>query len=180
MIKTLRKFRREEGFTLVELLVVMAIIAVLIAISVAGLGFAMRRSRNIARESAVANIERALSAYYADSETYPNPTNVGNVNTLAQSTLKDQLEGSWDPGPPNTEYYYATTNDILLFVICVNQETNTANNYDYYCTGPGMGQIGSTSSEANYDNVPLSGVTQMISNKWCGDDTWVGISASCP
>ena len=130
--------KKEAGFTLVELLVVMAIMAVLIGISVAGLGFAMRRSRNIARSAAMSNLDKALASHYADEQQYPAQ---GNLDSLVSNALNDYLEGTWDPGAPNSVYCYRTGNTNTIYAVCVSQEDNAADN-SFVCLGPGVGKSG--------------------------------------
>ncbi len=60
-----------KGFTLVELMVVMAIIAFLSVGAYAGLTFALRQGRDTQRRNIVNQIQTALTAYYADFQTYP-------------------------------------------------------------------------------------------------------------
>ena len=131
-----------RGFTLVELLIVMAILAVLIGISVAGIGYALRQSRNIARKSAMANLDRALQAYYSDELQYPDTGLIGgnSFNDLITDTnfLFEYLEGSWE-APPNSKFIYRTDADGYFFVVCSRME-ESAGNYHYLCEGPGIGQ----------------------------------------
>lgn len=133
-----------------ELLVVMAILAVLIGLSVAGLGYAMRRSRNIARESAISNIENALTSYYDANQKYPaNGTQVAwgqGTTALIVTTvppagvLKDYLEGAWDQGPANSQYWYRADAAGLLYTVCVSQE-KTPSGTEFHCVGTGLGQL---------------------------------------
>ncbi len=161
------KHNYQRGFTLVELLVVMAIMAVLIGISVAGLGFAMRRSRNIARASALDNMEKALVANYSDSEVYPRAgTDIANMEELI-TYLNEYFEGSWDAGPPNTTYKYCSADSGTLYVICVSQE-DSEGDQDFFCQGPGMGKIGNTTSDFEYEEIPSC--ANSITGEWNGDD----------
>ncbi len=60
-----------RGFTLTELLVVVAIIVLLISIVVPNLAGRLTRARMNAAEDQIAEIEAALAAYHADFGTYP-------------------------------------------------------------------------------------------------------------
>ncbi len=72
-----RPFRRrmrqhnKKGFTLVELLVVIGIIAVLTSIAVIALGSARRKARDAKRVADVKAIQNALELYYQESNGYP-------------------------------------------------------------------------------------------------------------
>lgn len=141
----MKKSSSSRGFTLVELLVVMAIMAVLIGISVAGLGYAMRRSRNISRQSAMANLDRALEAYYSDNQNYPLETEAGTLTDLidGEDWLFPYLEGSWE-APGNTQVFYHSEqsgSNASGYVVCVSQE-ESGGDISYVCSGPSIGQDG--------------------------------------
>lgn len=127
-----------RGFTLVELLVVMAIMSVLIGISVAGLGYAMRRSRNIARQAAVTNLDRALESYYSDQQQYPDNTTAPTITSLVAAgtgLLDVYLEGSWDVPVKTCVVYYSL--DGVRYVTGASQEDARGDN-DMYWAGPGL------------------------------------------
>lgn len=157
---------KSEGFTLVEVLVVIVIVAVLGGIAAAGLGYAMRRSRNLARQAAANNLDKAFAAYYADNQGYPAEA---GVDTLADGDLKQYLEGSWDQGPTNSEYYYMVDTNVppLLYAVCYNQERAGDNHYDYQCVGPGVGQTDFPDKDASNEDgdcVDCGGICR----KWDG------------
>lgn len=70
-----------KGFTLVELMVAMAIVAVLIGLSVFGIGTAQRVLRDNQRRDAVNDIAVLLNAYYAERQEYPSRINIAAGGT---------------------------------------------------------------------------------------------------
>jgi len=76
--------RNNKGFTLVELLVTMAIIAVILGMTVFGISLAQRASRDAQRRNTVDDINLGIQSYYELYNTYP-PTNqlVFSANSLS-------------------------------------------------------------------------------------------------
>ena len=73
--------RRNSGFTILELLIVIAIIAILMALLLPALVAAKKRSREVGCAACVKNMKTALENYYADwGGIYPiKPGGDGNV-----------------------------------------------------------------------------------------------------
>jgi type IV pilus assembly protein PilA len=62
--------RNEKGFTLIELMIVIAIIGILAAIAIPQFSAYRKRAFNAAAESDVRNMATAEEAYYVDWQTY--------------------------------------------------------------------------------------------------------------
>jgi type IV pilus assembly protein PilA len=60
-----------SGFTLVELLIVIAIIGILAAIAIPQFTSYRQKSYNSAAQSDLRNVKTNLAAYYADYQHYP-------------------------------------------------------------------------------------------------------------
>ena len=65
---------RKHGFTIVELLIVIVIIAILATISIIGYNGIQKRTRDTTRDAAVTTITKALEMYHIDNGGYPNCT----------------------------------------------------------------------------------------------------------
>ena len=71
----LTKFRKkEEGFTLIELMIVIAIIGILAAIAIPQFTAYRQRGFNAAAMSDLRNAATAQEAFYTDSQTYTGTT----------------------------------------------------------------------------------------------------------
>jgi prepilin-type N-terminal cleavage/methylation domain-containing protein len=69
-------FKTESAFTLLELLVTIAIIAILIALGTVSYSAAQKKSRDARRRSDIKEIQNALESFYAlqDPNNYPGDT----------------------------------------------------------------------------------------------------------
>jgi general secretion pathway protein G len=85
---------KSRGFTLMELLVVMAIITILAGMAVGGAQMARKRGAVTKTKSAIAALEAAVDMYELDIGEYP-PS--GNVN-LVQMLSDDSSSPDWN-GP---------------------------------------------------------------------------------
>ncbi|MBI4101044.1 prepilin-type N-terminal cleavage/methylation domain-containing protein [Candidatus Microgenomates bacterium] len=64
----------ERGFTIVELLVVIVVIAILVALTLPNLFGLQRRARDDDRKNDLKNLQSALETYYNDNNSYVDST----------------------------------------------------------------------------------------------------------
>lgn len=117
--------RRNSGFTLVELLVVIAVIAVLAAVVIPRFGDSLRVSTEGYTKGSLGTIRKALNVYYGDMEgQYPD-----DIPTLTQSArylrriAPARLPGYHDDS--NTVLNAAASDDVGGWVY--NNVMNSAN-----------------------------------------------------
>jgi type IV pilus assembly protein PilA len=76
-----KMMRKNEGFTLIELMIVIAIIGILAAIAIPQFSAYRTRSYNAAAEADLRNAATAQEAYYVDNQRYLNdPTSLIGSN----------------------------------------------------------------------------------------------------
>jgi prepilin-type N-terminal cleavage/methylation domain-containing protein len=73
---------KKSGFTLVELLIVIAIIGILASIGLSSFNSSQMKSRDAKRKSDFQQIANALELYYNDKGQYPAPVNDANGNFM--------------------------------------------------------------------------------------------------
>ena len=69
-MRNMKTMDRRGGFTLIELMIVVAIIGVLASIAIPKFAGLMRKSQEGATKGALGTVRSALSIYYADNEGY--------------------------------------------------------------------------------------------------------------
>ena len=72
MLLTINKMKDQKGFTLIELMLVIAIIGILAAIAIPQFEFYRKRTYNSVAESDLKSACTAQEAYYVDNLTYTN------------------------------------------------------------------------------------------------------------
>ncbi len=146
----------EQGFTLVELLVVMVIIAILATLIVGGFRSSQMRGRDAQRKQDLRQIANALEMFYADYGRYPpasgtqiaacsyNPgTGVGASCSWGSGTMSDSKTTymrtvSKDPVSAQN-YVYRVSSDGKQFQLFARLEnTEDKNCINSNCVNPGI------------------------------------------
>jgi len=70
--------RRRSGFTLLELLIVIAIIGILVAIGTASYASAQKRARDTRRQGDMKAIQNAFEQFYSQNGTYPSSCSISS------------------------------------------------------------------------------------------------------
>jgi type IV pilus assembly protein PilA len=90
----LQNGREEEGFTLIELMVVVLIIAILIAIAIPTFLGARTRAQDRAAQSSLRNTLAAAKTIYTDSETYASATTTALISAEPSLTFQTAASAS--------------------------------------------------------------------------------------
>lgn len=125
--------KKLQGFTLVELLAAMAIIAILIGLAGFGISIALRNSRDTERKNVLNSMQVTINDYYTRKSAYPtsaaksgtdiilkeNTLTVGDaVPTKGHTVPFNPADGKSTTG--GTIYRYGTTSTGYL--LCVKLE----------------------------------------------------------
>ena len=118
---------RDKGFTLIELMIVIAIIGILAAIAIPQFSAYRKRSYNSAAQSDVRNIATAQEAYYVDESGY----------TSTYTSLTGASYGYYQSGSVTVGVDGSTSNYTITGYHSSGDKT-------YSLSGPG-GTVGTTS-----------------------------------
>lgn len=134
---------RSSGFTIVELLIVIVVIAILAAITIVAYNGIQARARDSQRKNAVATIQKALELYHTDNGGYPTCTGTtyfaGNTRSSCSTAdvnfvnmLSPKYLNKVPSDPTNAGDYY-------FFYICGSKKTSdvtySASSDDNYVLG---------------------------------------------
>jgi prepilin-type N-terminal cleavage/methylation domain-containing protein len=100
----------KKGFTLLELLISISIIAVITVIGIVSYSSINRRSRDVKRKSDIEQIKSALEMFRSDNKYYPN---VGNGSWTSADNLSSNLADTYMSATPSSSYYFKTKNQQI-------------------------------------------------------------------
>lgn len=95
--------KRNQGFTIIELLIVIVVIGILALLVITTYSGIQAKSRNAQRQSDIKNLQTALEGYFQDKGYYPTRANL-NDSTWLEANLKGlDTEALVDPSNPNSK-----------------------------------------------------------------------------
>ena len=127
------RLRSERGFTLIEMLIVIAVIAILAGIVITGVSGIQASARDTKRMGELRGVQTTLEGYFAKCGHYPNGQVCGTLGTGAAeitpwSTLQATLGGRipQDPLPSLRTYEYGYTSGGLGYILKATLENDNA------------------------------------------------------
>lgn len=165
MIQMLRKRldKKEEGFTLIELMVVVLIIAILLAIAIPTFLGARSRAQNRSAQSNLRNALTAEKTAYTDAQTYSSdPTALGSI----EPSLSFLSTGTPAKGSNQVLVVLADT----AATVCV--EAQSASGKTYWIGDDGSGTF--YSSNAASTDCSKTSMTTSGSTTWYSTTTGAG------
>jgi len=118
-----------QGFTLIEILIVVAIIAILASVVLVGLGPTQRAGRDARRISDLRNVQNGLELFYNRCGYYPGTLNCGAATPQLGAAINSNASWLF-----MTAALQGTTS---IGVSQVPDDPNTANHYQYGSGGTG-------------------------------------------
>lgn len=141
--KTVVNNQNKRGFTLMEILVVISLLAILATIVVNSYLSTLKKGRDSRRKQDIEQIARALELYYADNNVYPDSLVWGEplVNTTVVPTKMYMKRLPEDPAKTTSlNYVYQTddTGSYYQLYVCLENDQDVAY-LDYTAVNCGVG-----------------------------------------
>lgn len=106
--------KSNRGFTIVELLIVIVVIAILAAITMVAYNGVQNRARTVEAQANAKEVIAKADVYAADHEsTYPTVAELEGVAAPDTAALSEKIEGLLDTVAPTS-----TTKSVLQMVTC--------------------------------------------------------------
>lgn len=148
--------KNAKGFSLVELLVVITIIAILSVVAYTAVGGQTIKAKDSKRKQDIATIQKALELYFAENAGYPA--------ALTDFTAKQLSQLPKDPGSAGVDYIYVRSGVSYELAATLEGDGDIAN-YEAYVVGNSDSPLIMTDS---------TGVTSFFNNSGALDDCSLG------
>lgn len=130
---------RSRGFTLVELLISISIVAILAVLGLTGYSYFLKSARDAKRQSDLKLIQSALEAYHADHIYYPASITFGEQLADGSKTYLTKIPSDPKEGQ---QYIYSpkpagcTGTGCMDYCLYAKLETSTTDQYEVNCSSP--------------------------------------------
>jgi prepilin-type N-terminal cleavage/methylation domain-containing protein len=141
--------RKQSGFTIVELLIVIVVIGILAALVVTTFSGIQRKARDSERQTDIKAVHGQVEAYYAQNGKYPTNTDL-DTDSFVTTNLKGlDLSALQDPKGANNDVAGAAAANVYSYVEtpagCDNGAAGDCTAYTLTATLEGGGTFARTS-----------------------------------
>ncbi|MFH1246451.1 MAG: type II secretion system protein [Candidatus Liptonbacteria bacterium] len=115
------KIKSSKGFTLIEMLIVIAVIGILASLVLVGLGPVQKRGRDARRISDLRQVQNALELYFSKEGHYPDATTYSeldtDISTAGIGVSKLPHDPNWRVGSTSEDYVYRASGDQKSYTL---------------------------------------------------------------
>jgi len=117
----------QKGFTLIELVIVIGILAILVGVVISVLNPAMyqKKARDVVRKNHINEIAKAAAAYYAENGSWPTTKCQLCPTACLGGTGEGYIKAWPDSDPVKTPNTYTVKSDGSKFCVSVDEEMTT-------------------------------------------------------
>ncbi len=124
----MRKILSKNGFTLIELMIVVSLISLLITAGVVAYTKIMANSRNAKRQADLESVKSSLVLYRTDVGSYPASVSFTDMSPIASYISVKSMKG-----PQGDSYTYTAGGCVSgackTFSVCTNLENTSPSSY---------------------------------------------------
>lgn len=141
------KRNQAQGFTIVELLIVIVVIGILALLVITTYGGIQQKTRNAQRTADIKAVATQIEAYYADNQHYPSLTDMKSDAWLGTNMKSLDLEALVDPSNATQSNDMVTTPAAKVYAYDVQNDAGTSCESDsttctkYTLTGTYEGEV---------------------------------------
>jgi len=137
--------RGQQGFTLIELIVVVTIIGILAGVAIANVKYAQTKAREAALRHDLFEMRKAIDDYYADKQKYPDSLQALKDAHYLRAIPKDPvtMQEGWEEVTATVDPTGSDPNALPVDPTATDTEGGGAPGiYDVRSTAPGNGLDG--------------------------------------
>lgn len=166
--QTMQRKQKNAGFTLIELMMVIAIMGILIAIAVPSYRDYLIRSRVQEATSTLSDLRTRMEQYYTDNRNYGTGGLCGNGTPLIRFPTTVAVAPT-----PRTQYFN--------FACATTPDANGVAGQNFVIAAAGVGNMLNFNYTINNLNVKTSAVTAGAPTSWIANqpDCWITSSGKC-
>ncbi|HJP96617.1 MAG TPA: type II secretion system protein [Candidatus Saccharimonadales bacterium] len=153
-----QSIKKTNGFTIIELLVVVIIVGILATLVATTYGGVQAKNRNSDREASLDKLQAQLETYYAQYSKYPTLANINDAS-WRKTNMKDLSAGTLQDPRWDKDTAHCTTNGVAVL-----SSSPASNCFAYQVT---------TSEGAVCDNVKVACAQYTLTAQLEGGDKYV-------
>ena len=123
---SLKSLRKQEGFTLLELLIVIVIIAILALLIIPNITSAPKKARDTQRKTDITTLRKGLEEYFVNNNSYPAA--LSDLTTGSAPIVKTLPTDPKNTGAYVYTYVTANTNTTYTLSACLENDQDSGDN----------------------------------------------------